>query len=164
MLLILKIKYPFFLIVLSLEGQRGGKSKGIMFWVKRLIINSGGELGFRGLSFKPSAGRSCSVLFEQVGEWIQQLSKRLLSSTPRTVWGRACPHLRNSPPSLRPRRALWGSWTPGLTVSPISLIMGNRLHSASLTDPEFRWADEQLLIRDGRGARPGRNSQEHPWG
>ena len=38
-------------------------------------------------------------------------------------------------------RALWVSRTQGLSVSPSSLIIGNSLHSASMTFPEFHWAD-----------------------
>ena len=38
-------------------------------------------------------------------------------------------------------RALWGSWAQSLSESPISLITGNSLHSASMTFPEFQWAD-----------------------
>ena len=38
-------------------------------------------------------------------------------------------------------RALWGSWAQDLSVSPMSLIIGNSLHSASMTFPEFQWAD-----------------------
>ena len=39
---------------------------------------------------------------------------------------------------LIPSRALWGSWAQRLSVSPISLITGNSLHSASMTFPEFQ--------------------------
>ena len=33
---------------------------------------------------------------------------------------------------------LWGSWAQSLSVSPFSLIIGNSLHSASMTFPEFQ--------------------------
>ena len=51
---------------------------------------------------------------------------------------------------LIPHRALQRSWAQSLSVSLISLIIGKSLHSASMTFPEFQWAD-QLLIREGRG-------------
>ena len=35
------------------------------------------------------------------------------------------------------KKCLWGSWAQGLCV-PISLIVGNSLHSASITSPEFQ--------------------------
>ena len=37
--------------------------------------------------------------------------------------------------------ALWGSWAQSLSVSSISLLIGNSLHSASMTFPEFQWVD-----------------------
>ena len=44
--------------------------------------------------------------------------------------------------SLIPSRALgWGSWAQSPSVSPISLITGRSLHSASMTFPESQWAD-----------------------
>ena len=59
----------------------------------------------------------------------------------RAVGGRVIPH-----------RALRGSWAQSLSVSPISLITGNSLHSASMTFPEFQQGRfKQLLIREGRG-------------
>ena len=36
-----------------------------------------------------------------------------------------------------PWRALWGSWAQELSVTPMSLIIGNSLHSTSMTFPEF---------------------------
>ena len=42
---------------------------------------------------------------------------------------------------LIPSRALWGSWAQSLSVSPISLIPGNSLHSTFMTFPEFQWAN-----------------------
>lgn len=36
---------------------------------------------------------------------------------------------------------LWGSWVQALSVSSISLIIGNSLRSVSLTFPEFQGAD-----------------------
>ena len=47
-------------------------------------------------------------------------------------------------------RALWGSWAQSLSVSLISLVKGNSLHSASMTLPELQGAgnnSKQLLIR-----------------
>ena len=42
---------PFSLMLLNAEGNRGGIRKKIKVWIERLIINSAGELGFRGLGF-----------------------------------------------------------------------------------------------------------------
>ena len=55
-----------------------------------------------------------------------------------------------------PCRTLWGSWAPGFSGSPISLILGNSLHPASMPFPEFQWADSSSLGK-GEDARPGRN-------
>ena len=50
-----------------------------------------------------------------------------------------------------------------LSVSPISLITGNNLHSASVSFHEFQWADSSICSQEKEGdARPGRNKQ--PWG
>ena len=38
-------------------------------------------------------------------------------------------------------RARWGIWAQRLSVSPISLIIQSNLHSASITFPEYQWAD-----------------------
>ena len=57
-----------------------------------------------------------------------------------------------------------------LSVPPISLITGNRLHSASKTFPELQWGRfKQLLIREGRGCRDQggtvkRETIVQPWG
>ena len=49
-------------------------------------------------------------------------------------------------------------------VSPISLIIGNSLHSASMTFPEFQWADSRRCsLGKGGNGRPERNHQEQPW-
>ena len=40
-----------------------------------------------------------------------------------------------------PCRALWDSWAQSLFMSAIFLTIGNNLHSASRTFPEFQWAD-----------------------
>ena len=54
--------------------------------------------------------------------------------------------------TLIPSRALWDSWAQSFSVFPISLIIGNILHSASMTFPEFQQGKfKQLLIREGRG-------------
>ena len=45
------------------------------------------------------------------------------------------------------------------SLCPPSSIIGNSLHLASLTFPEFQWEDGK-----GGGGRPGRNSQEQLWG
>ena len=41
-------------------------------------------------------------------------------------------------------------------VSPISLIIGNSLPSASMTYPEFQWADSSSVNWKRRNVRPGR--------
>ena len=48
-------------------------------------------------------------------------------------------------------KALWGSWAQGLSVSPISLIMGNRLYSASMTFPDFQGVDSRSCWLDKEG-------------
>ena len=50
-----------------------------------------------------------------------------------------------------------GLWAQGLSVSSTSSIIGNSLHLASLTFPEFQWVD-----RKGGDGRPGENSQGQP--
>ena len=56
------------------------------------------------------------------------------------------------------RRALWGSRALSLSAPLIALIIGNSLHSASMTFPEFqRGRFKQLLIREGRIYRMRRN-------
>ena len=62
-------------------------------------------------------------------------SRKFPIQTPKLLARCALYHL------LIPSRALWGSWAQSLSVSPISLITGNSLHSASMTFPEFQWAD-----------------------
>ena len=55
---------------------------------------------------------------------------------------------------LIPSRTLWGSWAQRPFCVPHFLIIGNRLHSASMTFPEFQWGRfKQMLIREGRGCR-----------
>ena len=49
--MLLSFNPSFSLILLNLEGSRGGTRKGTMFWVERLIINLAKELGFRGTWF-----------------------------------------------------------------------------------------------------------------
>ena len=50
-------------------------------------------------------------------------------------------------------------------VSPIYLIIGNSLHSASMTFPEFQWADSShCSLGKGGNGRPERKHQEQPWG
>ena len=51
-----------------------------------------------------------------------------------------CKHFGETKKNMIPCRALWGSWAQ-LSMSLISLITGNSLHSASMTSPEFQWAD-----------------------
>lgn len=46
-----QFQYPLCLILFDLEGKRGMTRKRIKFWVKKLIINSAGELSFRGTQF-----------------------------------------------------------------------------------------------------------------
>ena len=49
-------------------------------------------------------------------------------------------------------------------ITPISLIIGNGLHSASMTFPEFHWADSsRCSLGKGGNGRPERNHQEQPW-
>ena len=61
---------------------------------------------------------------------------------------------------LIPCRALWGSWAQSLFISPIFLIIGNNLHSASRTFPEFQWADlSSCHLGTGGDVRPGRKKQ-----
>ena len=53
----------FSLILLSPEGNGGRRRKGIKFWMERLIINSAGELGFRGrLGFNLSKAPSPTTI------------------------------------------------------------------------------------------------------
>ena len=63
-------------------------------------------------------------------------------------------------------RALWGSWTQKPFCVPHFLIIGNRLHSASLTFPEFQQADsnKQLLIRERTREEKSRETIVQPWG
>ena len=65
---------------------------------------------------------------------------------------------------LLPSQVLWASYAQSISVSPISLITGNSLHSASMTMPEFQWARSSgcYLAKVG-DVTPGRNSQEQPW-
>lgn len=59
---------------------------------------------------------------------------------------------------------LQGLWTPGhraFLLSPFSLIIGNRLYSASMTLLQVS-VGKQLLVKGKMG--PGRNTQENPWG
>ena len=54
------------------------------------------------------------------------------------------------------RRLSWGALELSETLwgpPPPSLCVGNRLHSASLTFPEFQGRSKQLLIGEGRGHR-----------
>ena len=51
-----------------------------------------------------------------------------------------CKHFGKTKKNMIPCRALWGSWAQ-LSMSLISLITGNSLHSASMTSPQFQWAD-----------------------
>ena len=61
-----------------------------------------------------------------------------------------------------PCRVLWGSWAQSLFMSPIFLIIGNSLHSASRTFPEYQWADSSSCqLGTGGDVRPGRKKQ--PW-
>ena len=61
-------------------------------------------------------------------------------------------------------RTLWGSWTHGFSVSPISLITGNNLHvlhEASMTFPDFQF--KQLLIWKERGFPGGVSGKESAY-
>ena len=50
-------------------------------------------------------------------------------------------------------------------VSPIALMTGNSLLSASMTFPKFQWTDlNSCLLGKGGNERPRKNSQEQPWG
>ena len=51
--ILLGVNPRFSLILLNLEGNRGGTRKGIKFWIERLIINSAEELSFRGTQTQP---------------------------------------------------------------------------------------------------------------
>ena len=51
-----------------------------------------------------------------------------------------CKHFGKTKKNMIPCRALWGSWAQ-LSMSLISLITGNSLHSASMTSPQVQWAD-----------------------
>ena len=72
--------------------------------------------------------RSCTVKGQAPVIWVLPL--------PLHFPLRAVKHSR-----LIPCRVLWGFWTQGLSVSPISLIIVNNLHAASMTFPEFQWVN-----------------------
>ena len=63
----------------------------------------------------------------------------------------------------------WGSWAQKPFCVPHFLMIGNRLHSASMTFPEFQWGRfKQMLIREGGDAET-REEQSgepivQPWG
>ena len=55
-------------------------------------------------------------------------------------------------------RALWGAPGHKAFLSNVSLIIGNSLHSPSVTFPEFQWADpSSLSLGKGEDRRPRRN-------
>ena len=70
-------------------------------------------------------------------------------------------HAVTSQAYLKLSTALWGSWAQKPFHVPHFLFLGNGSHSATTTFPEVLGAGSlgQLLIREGRGCRPGRNSQ-----
>ena len=45
---LLSFSPPFSLLLLGPDGNRDRTSKGIKFWIERLILYLAGELGFRG--------------------------------------------------------------------------------------------------------------------
>ena len=66
---------------------------------------------------------------------------------------RASPEGSSAAELMTPWRALWGSWAQDLSVSPMSLILGTSLHSASMT---FLSSDGQIQVvvnqgREGMG-------------
>ena len=61
---------------------------------------------------------------------------------------------------LIPCGALWGSWAQGLSVSPISLIIGSSLHSPSMTFPEFQRVDSSNKVILGKGGNVGKGGDE----
>lgn len=71
------------------------------------------------------------------------------------------------PLQLTPRRALRASWARSLSVSPIPLITGSSLHSASEAFPECQGADSicQLGEKEGHQSRANqsRRTTVEPW-
>ena len=76
----------------------------------------------------------------------------------------ACLEATTEGKKLKPSRPLWGSWTQKPFLVPHFLLVGNRLHSASMTFPEFRRKDgfKQLLITEGRGCRDKAGAVKKP--
>ena len=55
---------------------------------------------------------------------------------------------------MKPSGTLRGSWAKKPFCVPHFLCVGNRVHSAPMTFPEFQLVElKQLLIREGRGCR-----------
>ena len=130
---------------------------------------------------------------KQLGGKSAQKSHACGEPTPAHGWvretetqGHLCPWRREAQqlaqahtvltPESEPRGRLWqtSAWIPSrpcgapghkTSVSPIPLIKGNSLLSASMTFSGFQWADSSSC-ESGKGEdiRPGRNNQEHPWG
>ena len=59
-------------------------------------------------------------------------------------------------------RALCVSWAQHF-VSPISLILGNSLHSASMTSPEFQSDSSSCYLGKRRDARRGETVKSTLW-
>ena len=61
---------------------------------------------------------------------------------------------------LLPSQVLWAFYAKSICVSPIPLITGNSLHSASMTIPEFQWAHSSgCCLANVGDVTPGRKSR-----
>ena len=100
-------------------------------------------------------------------------------TTPGTLlWGHVSSHRQKGCQTLPPEkddpstpkicmleacRPLWVSWAPSLSVSP-TLITANSLHSASMTFPQFQWADSSsCYLGKGGDGRLRRSTHKQPW-
>ena len=113
--------------------------KGTKFWVERLITDSAGELSFRRIQFRLPP--ICIPVFSLL---LSPSRYSFRPPPPHTHLGRAWfkKWLKGKPVLLLsiPNQTLWGSWAQNPFCDPHFLITGDRLHSASITFPEFQRA------------------------
>lgn len=135
---------PFLWCSSILSGAGMDPGKGIKFWVESLITDSA-ELSFRAQFSLPSHLYPCLLCFLHLGTPLAPptLTKSMISKMAKR---KPCVTATDS------KSDLLGSWAPEtLSVTPfLPELQGDRLHSASITFPEFNGQVQQLLLRKRR--------------